>query len=30
MGRKKGESVEVPLPNGKTRKLKITKIDVAA
>jgi transcription elongation factor GreA len=30
MGRKKGESVEVALPSGKKRKLKITKIDVAA
>ena len=30
MGRKKGESVEVSLPSGKKRKLKITKIDVAA
>ena len=30
MGRKKGESVEVALPSGKKRTLKITKIDVAA
>jgi len=30
MGRKKGETVEVSLPNGTTRALKITKIDVAA
>jgi transcription elongation factor GreA len=30
MGRKKGETVEVSLPNGSTRALKITKIDVAA
>jgi transcription elongation factor GreA len=30
MGRKKGDSVEVALPSGKKRKLKITKIDVAA
>ena len=30
MGRKKGDLVEVSLPSGKKRKLKITKIDVAA
>ena len=30
MGRKKGDTVEVSLPNGSTRALKITKIDVAA
>jgi transcription elongation factor GreA len=30
MGRKKGETVEVSLPNGTTRALKITKIDIAA
>ena len=30
MGRKKGDTVEVALPNGSTRALKITKIDVAA
>jgi transcription elongation factor GreA len=30
MGRKKGDSVEVSLPSGKKRTLKITKIDVAA
>ena len=30
MGRKKGESVEVALPSGKKRTLKITKIDIAA
>ena len=30
MGRKKGDSVEVSLPSGRKRKLKITKIDVAA
>jgi len=30
LGRKKGDSVEVALPNGKQRKLKITKIDIAA
>ena len=30
MGRKRGETVEVNLPNGATRALKITKIDVAA
>ena len=30
MGRKRGETVEVSLPNGSTRELKITKIDVAA
>jgi transcription elongation factor GreA len=29
MGRRKGETVEVSLPNGKQRELKITKIDVA-
>jgi len=29
MGRKKGDLVEVSLPSGKKRKLKITKIDVA-
>ncbi len=28
MGRKKGDEVTVNLPNGSTRKLKITKIDV--
>ena len=30
MGRKKGDSVEVSLPSGRKRTLKITKIDVAA
>jgi transcription elongation factor GreA len=30
MGHKKGDTVEVSLPNGSTRELKITKIDVAA
>jgi transcription elongation factor GreA len=30
MGRKRGDLVEVSLPSGKKRKLKITKIDVAA
>jgi transcription elongation factor GreA len=30
MGRKKGDSVEVSLPSGRKRSLKITKIDVAA
>ena len=30
IGRKRGDSVEVSLPNGKKRHLKITKIDVAA
>ena len=30
LGRKKGDSVEVALPSGKKRTLKITKIDVAA
>jgi transcription elongation factor GreA len=30
IGRKRGDTVEVSLPNGKKRKLKITKIDVAA
>jgi len=30
IGRKRGDTVEVALPNGKKRKLKITKIDVAA
>ena len=29
LGRKKGDSVKVQLPNGKNRELKITKIDVA-
>jgi transcription elongation factor GreA len=29
LGRRKGDSVSVQLPNGKTRDLKITKIDVA-
>jgi transcription elongation factor GreA len=29
LGRKNGDSVKVQLPNGKTRELKITKIDVA-
>jgi transcription elongation factor GreA len=29
LGRKKGDSVKVNLPNGKNRDLKITKIDVA-
>ncbi len=29
LGRKKGDSVKVTLPNGKKRELKITKIDVA-
>jgi transcription elongation factor GreA len=29
LGHKKGDSVSVQLPNGKTRELKITKIDVA-
>ena len=29
VGRKKGDTVKVTLPNGKTRELKITKIDVA-
>jgi transcription elongation factor GreA len=29
LGHKKGETVAVQLPNGKTRELKITKIDVA-
>ena len=29
LGRKKGDTVKVQLPNGKTRELKITKIDVA-
>jgi transcription elongation factor GreA len=29
LGRKKGDSVKVQLPNGKNRDLKITKIDVA-
>ena len=29
MGRKRGDTVDVALPNGKKRKLKITKIDVA-
>jgi transcription elongation factor GreA len=29
LGRKKGDSVKVTLPNGKSRELKITKIDVA-
>src|SRR5918995_1740041 len=28
LGRKKGDSVKVQLPNGKIRELKITKIDV--
>jgi transcription elongation factor GreA len=28
LGRKKGDTVKVTLPNGKTRELKITKIDV--
>ena len=30
MGHKRGDTVDVALPNGKKRKLKITKIDVAA
>jgi transcription elongation factor GreA len=30
IGRKRGDTVEVSLPSGKKRKLKITKIDVAA
>jgi transcription elongation factor GreA len=30
MGHKRGETVEVALPSGKKRKLKITKIDVAS
>jgi transcription elongation factor GreA len=29
LGRKNGDAVKVQLPNGKTRELKITKIDVA-
>jgi len=29
LGRKKGDTVKVQLPNGKNRELKITKIDVA-
>ena len=29
LGRKKGDTVKVQLPNGKARELKITKIDVA-
>ena len=29
MGHKRGDEVSVSLPNGKKRKLKITKIDVA-
>jgi transcription elongation factor GreA len=29
LGRKNGDTVKVQLPNGKTRELKITKIDVA-
>ena len=29
LGRKKGDTVKVTLPNGKTREMKITKIDVA-
>jgi transcription elongation factor GreA len=29
LGRKKGDTVKVQLPNGKTRELKITKSDVA-
>ena len=29
LGRRKGDTVKVTLPNGKTRELKITKIDVA-
>jgi len=29
LGRKKGDTVKVTLPNGKSRELKITKIDVA-
>ena len=29
LGHKKGDNVSVQLPNGKTRELKITKIDVA-
>jgi transcription elongation factor GreA len=29
MGRKKGDSVNVQLPSGKSRKLKVTKIEVA-
>jgi transcription elongation factor GreA len=29
LGRKKGDTVNVTLPNGKKRELKITKIDVA-
>ena len=30
LGHKRGETVEVPVPRGPKRKLKITKIDVAA
>ena len=30
LGRKKGDTARVQLPNGKARELKITKIDVAA
>jgi transcription elongation factor GreA len=30
LGHKKGDVVEVSLPNGKQRKLKVTKIDIAA
>jgi transcription elongation factor GreA len=30
LGHKKGDTVEVALPNGKQRKLKVTKIDIAA
>jgi transcription elongation factor GreA len=29
IGHKRGDTVDVALPNGKKRKLKITKIDVA-
>ena len=29
LGRKKGDTIKVQLPNGKNRELKITKIDVA-
>jgi transcription elongation GreA/GreB family factor len=29
LGHKRGDTVDVSLPNGKKRKLKITKIDVA-
>jgi transcription elongation factor GreA len=30
MGHKRGDTVEVALPNGRTRTLKITKIDISA